>query len=304
MNLEQMRYVVVLAEELHFGRTARRLGLRQPTLSQQVRKLEDELGVTLFDRTTREVSITAAGESFVAEARRALHHVERAESAARQTGRGDVGQLSLGFVGSAVPELIPRLLRRFRRIYPGVELQVRELSSARQVEELLAGRIDVGILHALRENETPEDLAGQEIFRDVLVAALPRRHPLAPVAPLPTAKLAGEPFIMFPRRMGPALHDRITRLTRAAGFEIQVSQEAGHMQTILGLVAAEVGVSIVPHAMAALRQPDVEFRHLSPRPEPLPVQLVWRRGETSPVVRNFRTVLTADSTAVKGHHRS
>lgn len=299
-----MRYVVVLAEELHFGRTARRLGLRQPTLSQQVRKLEDELGVTLFDRTTREVSITAAGESFVAEARRALHHVERAESAARQTGRGDVGQLSLGFVGSAVPELIPRLLRRFRRIYPGVELQVRELSSARQVEELLAGRIDVGILHALRENETPEDLAGQEIFRDVLVAALPRRHPLAPVAPLPTAKLAGEPFIMFPRRMGPALHDRITRLTRAAGFEIQVSQEAGHMQTILGLVAAEVGVSIVPHAMAALRQPDVEFRHLSPRPEPLPVQLVWRRGETSPVVRNFRTVLTADSTAVKGHHRS
>ncbi|MER5292897.1 LysR family transcriptional regulator [Streptomyces pharetrae] len=304
MNLEQMRYIVVLAEELHFGRTARRLGLQQPTLSQQVRKLEDELGVSLFDRTTREVSITAAGESFVAEARRALHHVERAQLAARQTGRGDVGELVLGFVGSAVPELIPRLLRRFRRVYPGVELQVRELPSARQVEELLAGRIDVGILHALSDNEIPEGLTSQEIIRDVLVAALPRRHPLAPVTPLPTAKLAGEPFIMFPRHMGPALHDRITGLTRAAGFEIQVSQEAGHMQTIIGLVAAEVGVSIVPRTMAALRQPGVEFRQLSPRPEPLPIQLVWRRGETSPVVRNFRTVLTADSANARGRQDS
>ncbi|MFI6037952.1 LysR substrate-binding domain-containing protein [Streptomyces sp. NPDC051315] len=304
MNLEQMRYIVVLAEELHFGRTARRLGLQQPTLSQQVRKLEDELGVSLFERTTREVSITAAGESFVAEARRALHHVERAQLAARQTGRGDVGELSLGFVGSAVPELIPRLLRRFRRVYPGVELQVRELPSARQIEELLAGRIDVGILHAWGESEISEGVASQEIFRDVLVAALPRRHPLAPTVLLPTAKLASEPFIMFPRRMGPALHDRITSLARAAGFEIQVSQEAGHMQTIIGLVAAEVGVSIVPRTMAALRQPGVEFRQLTPKPEPLPLQLVWRRRETSPVVRNFRAVLSSDSPAVRGHNDS
>jgi DNA-binding transcriptional LysR family regulator len=300
MNLEQLRCVVVLAEELHFGRTARRLGIQQPTLSQHVRKLEDELGVTLFDRTTREVGITAAGESFVTEARRALHHVERARLTARRTGRGDVGELSLGFVGSAVPELIPRLLRRFRRVYPGVELQVRELPSARQIDELLAGRIDAGIMHGLNENEMPEGLTGQEIFRDVLVAALPRRHPLAPASPLPTAKLAGEPFILFPRRMGPALHDRITGLTRAAGFEVRVSQEAGHMQTIIGLVAAEVGVSIVPRTMAALRQPGVEFRQLAPRPEPLPIQLVWRRGETSPVVRNFRTLLTTDSATGRG----
>ncbi|CAM5239404.1 HTH-type transcriptional regulator HdfR [Streptomyces glaucescens] len=171
-----MRYIVVLAEELHFGRTARRLGLQQPTLSQQVRKLEDELGVSLFDRTTREVSITAAGESFVAEARRALHHVERAQLAARQTGRGDVGELVLGFVGSAVPELIPRLLRRFRRVYPGVELQVRELPSARQVEELLAGRIDVGILHALSDNEIPADLARPIGADDFLEIPAPAQH--------------------------------------------------------------------------------------------------------------------------------
>lgn len=288
-----MRYIVVLAEELHFGRTARRLGLQQPTLSQQVRKLEDELGVALFDRTTREVRITAAGESFVAEARRALHHVERARLTARRIGRGEVGELSLSFVGSAVPELIPRVLRGFRRVYPGVELHVRELPSAAQVDELLAGRVDVGILHALQESERPEALTGQEIFRDVLVAALPRRHPLASLSPLPTSRLAGEPFILFPRRMGPALHDRITGLARAAGFEIRVSQEAGRMQTIIGMVAAEVGVSIVPRTMAALRQPGVEFRRLTPSPEPLSLHLVWRRGDTNPVVRNLRTVLTA-----------
>ncbi|CQR61172.1 LysR family transcriptional regulator [Streptomyces leeuwenhoekii] len=302
MNLEQLRCVVVLAEELHFGRTARRLGLQQPALSQQVRRLEDELGVALFERTTREVGITAAGESFVAEARRALHHAEKARLAARQTGRGEVGRLSLGFVGSAVPELLPRLLRRFRRAYPGVELEMRELPSARQAEELLAGRIDVGILHAWGEGEMPEGLAGQEIHREALVAALPRRHPLAALAPLPTARLAGEPFILFPRRLGPALHDRITGLARSAGFEIRVAQEAGHMQTILGLVAAEVGVSVVPRTMAALRQPGVAFQRLGPEPAPLPIQLVWRHGEVSPVVRNFRTVLTAAPAARPGRH--
>ncbi|CAL9675982.1 LysR family transcriptional regulator [Streptomyces griseomycini] len=291
MNLEQLRYVVVLAEELHFGRTARRLGVQQPTLSQQVRKLEDELGVSLFDRSTREVSVTAAGRSFVAEARHALRHAERARAAARRTARGDVGELSLGFVGSAVPELLPRLLRGFRRAYPGVEVQVRELPSARQIEELFAGRIDVGILHALDEGAVPDGLVGEEVLRDVLVAALPRRHPLAASAPLPTSALADEPFVLFPRALGPALHDRVTRLTRAAGFEPRVVQEAAHMQTIVGLVAAEVGVSIVPRTVSSLRQPDVEFRRLTPEPEPLSMQLVWRSGETSPVVRNFRRLV-------------
>lgn len=295
MNLEQLRYVVVLAEELHFGRSARRLGIRQPTLSQQVRKLEDELGVSLFERSTREVTVTAAGRSFVAEAGHALRYVERARSAALRTARGEVGELSLGFVGSAVPELLPRLLRGFRRSYPGVDVQVQEMPSARQAEELLAGRLDLGIVHALEESAVPEGLAGEEVFRDALVAALPRRHPLAAQAPLPVAALAGEPFVLFPRRLGPALHDRVTRLTRAAGFEPRVVQEAAHMQTIVGLVAAEVGVSVVPRTVAALRQPEVAFRRLTPEPEPLSMWLVWRRGETSPVVRNFRGLVAVEA---------
>ncbi|QIJ62454.1 LysR family transcriptional regulator [Streptomyces sp. JB150] len=292
MNLEQLHCVVVLAEELHFGRTARRLGVRQPTVSQHVRRLEDELGVSLFDRSTREVTPTAAGRAFVAEARHALRYVERARSAARRTARGEVGELSLGFVGSAVPELLPRLLRGFRRARPGVEVRVQELPSARQVEELFAGRLDMGILHAFEASSMPEGLTGEEVFRDALVAALPRRHPLAAQAPLPVSALAGEPFVLFPRHLGPALHDRVTRLTRAAGFEPRVVQEAAHMQTIVGLVAAETGVSIVPRTVAHLRQPDVEFRRLAPEPEPLSMWLVWRRGEASPVVRAFRAVVT------------
>ncbi|MBL1065951.1 LysR family transcriptional regulator [Streptomyces sp. 7-21] len=290
MNLDQLRYIVLLAEELHFARAATKLGLQPPRLSQQVRKLEDELGVQLFERTTREVQITSAGKNFVAEAAQALHHAERAKRVARQTGRGEVGQLSLGFVGSAAHELLPRLLRRFRRNYPNVKLQLRELASTEQIDELLAGSLDVGILHAHEKGVDQDEVVTQEISRDRLVAALSRRHPLAHRDPLPIASLAEESFVLFPRHLGPSLHDNITRLTRAAGFEPQVSQEAVHMHTIIGLVAADIGVSIVPGSMATLRRTDVVFRTLTPQTRSISLHLAWRRGDTSPVVRNFRAL--------------
>ncbi|TDC24532.1 LysR family transcriptional regulator [Streptomyces sp. 8K308] len=290
MNLDQLRYIVLLAEELHFARAASRLGLQQPRLSQQVRKLEDELGVLLFERTTREVHITSAGKGFVAEARRVLHHAERAKRIARQTGRGEVGQLSLGFVGSASHELLPRLLRRFRQGYPGVKLQLREMASSQQIVELLAGRLDIGILHGPDGGVGHPELAAQEISRDRLVAALSRRHPQAYRDPLPIASLAEDAFVLFPRRLGPSLHDQIMHLTRSAGYEPQVTQEAVHMHTIIGLVAADIGVSIVPGAMASLRRSDVVFRPLTPQSHSIALHLAWRRGETSPVVRNFRNL--------------
>jgi DNA-binding transcriptional LysR family regulator len=281
---------VLLAEELHFARAARRLGLQQPRLSQQVRKVEDELGVLLFERTTREVRITSAGEGFVAEARRALDYADRAKRVAKQTGRGEVGQLALGFVGSASHDLMPRLLRRFRRRYPRVELQLQEMASTEQIDELAAGRLDIGILHAPVHGPGQADIATQEISRDRLVAALPRRHPQAGLNPLPTAALSDDAFVLFPRRLGPSLHDHIITLTRAAGFEPQVAQEAVHMHTIIALVAADIGVSIVPGTMAALRRSDVVFRPLTPQSHSFSMYLAWRRGETSPVVRNFRAV--------------
>ncbi|HLU56343.1 MAG TPA: LysR substrate-binding domain-containing protein [Pseudonocardia sp.] len=291
MNLDQLRYVVVLAEELHFARAAARLGVHQPRLSRQLRALEDELGVRLFERTTREVHLTPAGTAFLAEARLVLRHAERAERVARQTGRGEVGRLAIGFVGSAGQRMLPGLLRRYRRSYPGVELELREATSSEQVRDLVSGRLDVGILHAGPSGVDHPALASREVYRDELVVAMNRRRPQAHRDPVPLRSLAEEAFVLFPRRLGPALHDRIVRLTRDAGFEPRVAQEAVQMQTIIGLVAADIGVSIVPASVASLRRPDVVFRSPAPKADPISLHLAWRRGESNPLVRTLRALV-------------
>jgi DNA-binding transcriptional LysR family regulator len=295
MNLDQLRSVVVLAEELHFARAARRLGVQQPRLSQQLRRLEDELGVRLFERTTREVALTQAGEAFVAEARQSLAHAENAARSARRIGRGEVGTLVLGFVGSAANTLLPPVLRRFRDRCPGVELRLRELPSKRQADELLAGGIDVGMLYAPLPGTAGEELATQEFCRGRLLAALPARHPRAGRGSLPVAQLADDAFVLFPRALGSALHARILQVTRAAGFEPRVVQEAVQMQTIIGLVGAGIGVSIVPWTAAmGVRRDDVVFRALSPEAGGVPLHVAWRRHDSSPVVRNFRALTVGE----------
>ncbi|MFF5261222.1 LysR substrate-binding domain-containing protein, partial [Actinomadura viridis] len=250
MNLDQLRCVVALAEDLHFARAARRLGLQQPQLSRRLRRLEDELGVELFERTTREVRITPAGRAFAEDARRSLEHADRAARNARQVGRGEVGRLAIGFVGSAANTLLPPVLRRFRGRYPGVELDLRELPSVRQAEELVAGGLDVGILHAPVTGAARDVLATREFARGPLLALLPAGHPHAHRDPLPVTDLADEAFVLFPRGLGLGLHSRVLQVTRAAGFEPRVVQEAVQMQTIVGLVAAGMGVSIVPWTVA------------------------------------------------------
>ncbi|MGW3341702.1 LysR family transcriptional regulator [Nonomuraea rubra] len=285
MNLQQLRFAVALAEELNFGRAALREGVRQPPFSQQIGKLEEELGVRLFERTTRQVRLTPAGEAFVAEARTSLAHAARAAESARRAGRGEAGRLVIGFVGSATNLTLPRVLRRFRARYPGVQVELHELPTARQAEELRQGLLDVALLHAPVAGPAAEVLSTQTVARELLLAALPTDHPLAPRTSLPPAALAGEPFVMFPRRYGPALHDQIVA---AVGFEPRIVQEAVQMQTIVGLVAAGIGVSVVPESVARLRRGDVVFRPLSPPARVVTLDLTWRTGDPNPLVRNFR----------------
>ncbi|MEW9553265.1 LysR family transcriptional regulator [Nonomuraea sp. NPDC050783] len=293
MNLRQLRYVVALAEELNFGRAALREGVRQPPFSQQIAKLEEELGVRLFERTTRQVCLTPAGEAFVAHARTSLAHAELAAESARRAGRGEAGRLAVGFVGSATNLTLPRVLRRFRARYPGVQVELRELTTAQQAEELRQGLLDVGLLHAPLAGPAAEMLSTRTVARELLLAALPSGHPLSARTPLPVAALAGEPFVMFPRRYGPALHDRITAVARAAGFEPRVVQEAVQMQTIVGLVAAGIGVAIVPESVARLRRGDVVFRPLAPATRVVTLDVTWRTGDPNPIVRNFRDLFPA-----------
>ncbi|MFB4277558.1 MULTISPECIES: LysR family transcriptional regulator [unclassified Nonomuraea] len=293
MNLQQLRYAVALAEELNFGRAALREGVRQPPFSQQIGKLEEELGVQLFERTTRQVRLTPAGEAFVAEARTSLAHAELAAEAARRAGRGEAGRLAIGFVGSATNLTLPRVLRRFRARYPAVQVELRELTTAQQAEELRQGLLDVGLLHAPLAGAAAEMLSTRTVARELLLAALPSGHPLATRTPLPAAALAGEPFVMFPRRYGPGLYDQITAVARAAGFEPGIVQEAVQMQTIVGLVAAGIGVSIVPESVARLRRGDVVFRPLSPETRVVTLDVTWRTGDPNPLVRNFCSLFPA-----------
>ncbi|NJP97726.1 LysR family transcriptional regulator [Nonomuraea sp. FMUSA5-5] len=291
MNLHQLRYAVALAEELNFSRAALREGVRQPPFSQQIGKLEEELGVRLFERTTRQVRLTPAGEAFVAEARASLAHATRAAEAARRVGRGEAGRLVLGFVGSATYFTLPKVLRHFRTRYPSVQVELRELSTAQQAEELRQGLLDVGLLHAPLAGLAAEVLTTRTVAHELLLAALPAHHQQATRTSLPMSALATEPFVMFPRRHGPALHDEITALARAAGFQPRIVQEAVQMQTIIGLVAAGIGVSIVPASLARQRRADVAFRPLSPAARVVTLDAAWRTGDPNPIVRNFCSLL-------------
>ncbi|GLW07645.1 isoleucine biosynthesis transcriptional activator [Microtetraspora sp. NBRC 13810] len=294
MNLRQMEYAVLLAEERHFGRAAQRAGVRQPPFSQQIRRLEEELGVVLFERNTRSVQITAAGEAFVAEARRSLAHAGRAAELARQAGRGEAGRLAVGFVGSAMNVTLPPVLRAFRARYPGVEVVLQELTSAQQIELLTAVGIDVGLIRGPVGWQAAQTVATRVVAREPMLAVLHAGHPLARLDPLPLARLRDEAFVLFPRRRGPMFHDLIVELAAGAGFEPRVVQEATRMQSIIGLVATGIGVSLVPGSEARLRRDDVVFRPLTPPGPPITLDLAWRRADSHPGVRNLRALFPVD----------
>jgi DNA-binding transcriptional LysR family regulator len=242
MELRHLRYFVAVAEELHFGRAAQRLFIAQPSLSIQIRALESAVGAPLLARTNRRVQLTAAGRVFLEGARRTLAEVDRAVYDAQRAQRGEIGQLSVGFVGSAAYEVLPRLLRAFRSAYPEVELRLQSMTTKEQLAALAERRLDVGLLRLPIEDPT---LAWRVVTKEPLVAVLPATHPLAGQATLPLAALADEPFILYPRADSPRIRDTIIALCHQAGFSPTIVQESGEMQTILGLVAGGVGVALV-----------------------------------------------------------
>jgi DNA-binding transcriptional LysR family regulator len=242
MELRHLRYFVTLAEELHFGRAAERLHIAQPPLSQQIRQLETELGFQLFHRTKRTVQLTEAGQVFLAQVQGIFRQLEQAIQVGRQTSRGEMGQLVIGFVSSAAYNVLPNILRTFRTRVPGVSLELHELTTNEQSQWLREGRIDVGFLRPPVE----EDLFNFEIiFEEALVVALPEAHSLANQSSVSLRSLSNDPFILFPRTLAPGLYDQIISLCQQADFSPILAQEAIQMQTIVSLVAAQMGVAIV-----------------------------------------------------------
>lgn len=288
MELRQLRYFVAIAEELSFTRAAERLHVAQPALSVQIRKLEDELGVDLFDRSRRTIRLTPAGDVLLAETRRVLAALDQTLEVVRQVGAGDVGRLAVGFVPSAANEALPPLLRRYGAAHPGVRLSLHELAPDALVRGLHDGRLDVCFLYLPFDDPTLETAV---IAREAFVAALPAGHPLADGAgPLDLALLADEPFVLPARHGMPGLHAQVLALCREAGFSPRpVQEDVWLVQTIIGLVAAGVGVALVPESAQVLRRRDVAYRRLGAGPHPREAELaaVWRRDDPSPVLRAF-----------------
>lgn len=290
MELRHLRYFVTLAEELHFGRAAAKLHISQPPLSMQIRALEEELGVTLFKRTQRHVSLTQAGFALLAEARHILARLEQAVLNTQRAGRGEIGELAIGFISVADYNVLPIVLREFRRRFPLVNLTLREATTDVQIRDLAAGRIDAGFVLPPVNDSSLQSLS---ILREPLIAALPARHPLArKPGKLALEELNNAPFILFPRPYAPGLYDDIVSCCKAAGFSPRVEQEAIQMQTIVSLVSAELGVALIPASLTNLQRTGVTYKFLKGGSPLTEVHLVWRRGDELPALRTFIDVAT------------
>ncbi|MCC5658152.1 LysR family transcriptional regulator [Nostoc sp. XA010] len=281
MELRHLRYFVTLAEELHFGRAAERLHIAQPPLSEQIRQLEGELGFELFYRTKRKVQLTEAGQVFLDEVQQIMRQLQQAIQVGRQTSCGEIGQLVVGFVSSVAYNILPIILRTFRSCVPGVSIELHELTTDQQLEWLREGRMDVGLLRPpVEENR----FSCETIFQESLMVALPEAHLLASQFNVCLTSLANEPFILFPRILAPGLYDLIISLCQQAGFSPKVAQEAIQMQTIVSLVAAEMGVAIVPASLQNLQRIGVIYKTLEEPTSKVAIAMIWRNNETSPTV--------------------
>ena len=284
MELRQLRYFIAVAEDLHFRRAAARLHISQPPLSQQIARLEDELGCRLLTRTRRRVELTPAGEAFLRDARAMLDELDVAVATVRRIETGQAGLLRVNFVGSALLSIVPGIIQRFRRGRPSVEIELRERSTLEQLRALNGGIVDVGLV---RPPIDPDDgLATEVVMRERTVAAIPSDHPLAQRARIPLRRLATEPLVLFPREQAPGFHDLLTGRIAATGTSPHVVQYAPEMTTIIGLVAAGIGLSPVPASVARLGLDGVTYRPLIGAPD-TELLAVTRAGDESPLVAAF-----------------
>ncbi len=284
IELRHLRYFVAVAEELHFGRAAERLHLAQPPLSQQIRKLEEILGYALFLRTSRSVKLTAAGDAFFDRAQRTLRKVQRDMDETRSIGRGEVGSLHIGFIGSGMLATLPQILRRYREAYPLVRLHLHESFTARVVEGLENGTLDAGIL---RDGDTVPGIEATTIFTEPFVAVLPANHPRAGQKSISPGTLRDEPFIYYPRSAGLRAFERPLAIFEEYGFRPQIVQEGSHWLTILRLIGTGLGVTVAPACVRAIASPEVVCLPLRGSKAVSHLELATLTGESRPIVQRF-----------------
>ena len=286
MELRHIRYFLAVAEERHFTRAAAKVGIGQPPLSQQIKDLEREVGATLFHRLAHGAELTEAGKAFLAGVKEMPLIAQRATMAARRATRGELGSLRVGFTSTATFNVVVRsVIRGFRRAYPEIYLTLEEANTTRLVTGLREGALDAVFLRP----GTPDsgELQLRRLSEEPMVVALPKRHSAAELEEIDLAMLKDDPFLLFPREVAPTVYDTVVDACRQAGFEPIIGQLVPHMASIVNLVAAELAVSMVPASMMQVRVTGIAYRQIAGQSPTTRLALAYRRGEMSPVVRNF-----------------
>lgn len=279
MEFRQLQYFLAVAEELNFSRAAERLRITQPPLSLQIQNLEKELGIPLFYRNNRHVELTDSGKVFFDEIRKIFNHLNLAVEIAQRTHHGEIGKLTVGFVGSATYDILPSVLREFRSLYPDVQVQLLEMSTPTQIEALLQEEIDVGVLRPPVRNNA---ICTQIISTASCVLAVPRQHPLVKRKNISLTDLNPYPFVILSRKTWAGLYDEIIGLCNPI-----IQQEALEFQTVIGLVAAGLGIAVVPQSAMNLHTQDVVYLDLKGQLPVASMGISWRQNNPSSLVKIF-----------------
>lgn len=292
MELRHLRYFVQVAEELHFARAAKHLGISQPPLSQQVRALEDELGVRLLERTSRRVMLTPAGRIFLEEARATLRQADRAALTARRAGLGELGELAIGFNASApFVAQVARAIHGFRQLYPGVKLQLAEMPAAIQIEGLADHLLDLGFVRSATRPLLPDGVAARLLLRERLFVAMRPDHRLAGREGLRCADLAGEPLLLYAQDLSSGFTEELMGLFQATGVEPSIAQRVREVTTLFGLAATGVGVTVLAESICSLHTDNLVYRPLTDDLAGTSLWLLHREADMTLACRHFMDVL-------------
>jgi len=289
IELRHLRYFLAVADTLHFSKAAQRLGIAQPPLSQQIRRLEQLLGHRLFDRSTRGVKITLAGQLLAERARSTIEKVHDDLEQVRRLGRGEEGTLTVGFSGSVMFTNLPAAIENYRRRYPKVELRLRELNTSALIAALLDGTLDLAFL---RDGDPTDGVHMTTVMKERYVAVLAERHPLARKRSLRIADLKNEPFVLFARRMGPLAFDRTIACLEHGGLRPNIVQDAPQWPTLVSLVAAGLGVSLAPACVANIAVRGAAYREVQ-TPSRTTIDLGVKLGSEKTLTANFAAIARA-----------
>jgi DNA-binding transcriptional LysR family regulator len=308
MEIQQIRAFLAVAEELHFGRAAEKLHMAQPPVSRSIQQLERELGTRLFDRSTRSVKLTGAGEALIGPATEVINAMRRASIAVHAADKGEVGRVRVAYAGASTHTLVGRLAREVRRDHPGIQIELLSQNFAQPaMDRVLTGDVDIALG---RWDYIAAGIETRLLATEDLVVAVPANHRLASAGQVRMAEFKGDTFVSLPPHAGAVLNDRLRRLTHAAGFELDIVQIVPDSLTAISLVAAEVGCTLTLSSVAeTVRDPHVRFLGLLDKTVTVELRMAWRQENSSPALRAVlelaeRILPTPDSgssTAETGH---